>query len=1020
MPTVEIDGVGKVELDDNFSSLPSDEQERVISRIVAQTQPAAPAPSPAQPSAPAGPTPRPSSDARSVAQKLFPNIHVTDWVRPADSALALQNPDSWHVRSKAAIDVRPLPGMTFEQYVQRYRDAGYPIIEQRDEVKNPVDYATGPHWHLVLGEKEGEEAPAGPAPVETPAATATPDAGAMPPPAPREKFDNWQSLALGAADSTTFGFADELGAGLDMVLGGPEGTETIWNSDKSLADIYRHNRDFNREALQGAQDEDPGSFLTGSLAGALIPAVRLGKTIKSVETIDKAGDFAKAVKSGATNAELARIVRASQPLSRAERFGKATLEGAGFGSLYGAGSGEGDLDAHLKNIGEYGLTGAALGGALDGTVGTAMDLIKAKPARWANREAKRNEYAAYDAEVVDDLAAATTGRAVTKSDPKGRAALTAKTINNIETGYFARFEQALNQLDIPEPQKLKLKEALTRKYAISADDINALRGTVEGDAVADAIVKVQRLRALTPELKTKAGWLSKTANVADFIPGIPGIAGRSMRAIARASGDGEAARVNAADKLIARKKAYAKLAEMVGPSGARESRDALWQKVAQLADQKDAEEAMQALTREQSSFDRSVKKPIQERAKLDASEMGPSEETLARIASAKRKVGTFSRASEKRLDNFDESLNAPAPTPKEPKITAKDRKALMRQIEDPTPDMRDVTNPVPTDRALASRVSNRNKAMQKLEAGLSDFDEQLAAPPPAPKKAPKRDAVDAMVERGIPGEFRAMQSFQDSLGISREDATRVLQAIAEEDPTLAREANRVIAGHNTSVRNMGPTLRPLMRAKMDELGIKPKSIPVDEAAQERLATSVADEAPSPTAKPTQREMELTARLDEIDPIEVTLADGSSARASEAGYNLTPEELAESKSIQEELRQLRRVDRPVQWEQGKNRYVTQATDSIHAMQQDNRISHDVFETLGNAPQQLRDNFKTTEEAEAYIADRIIPDLEAEGHTPDEIRRVRNYLMEVAQAKPYATQAQFEAGTKARPRGRPPKN
>jgi hypothetical protein len=31
------------------------------------------------------------------------------------------------------------------------KNAGYKIIEARDEVKNPSRFATGPHWHVVIG-----------------------------------------------------------------------------------------------------------------------------------------------------------------------------------------------------------------------------------------------------------------------------------------------------------------------------------------------------------------------------------------------------------------------------------------------------------------------------------------------------------------------------------------------------------------------------------------------------------------------------------------------------------------------------------------------------------------------------------------------------------------------------------------------------------------------------------------------------------------------------------------------------
>jgi hypothetical protein len=86
-----------------------------------------------------------------VARSLFPDIQVTQVRRDPNSALGKKNPKSWHNKSGAAVDVAPVQGMTFDQYVQRYRDAGYTILEARDEVTNPSGHSTGPHWHVVLG-----------------------------------------------------------------------------------------------------------------------------------------------------------------------------------------------------------------------------------------------------------------------------------------------------------------------------------------------------------------------------------------------------------------------------------------------------------------------------------------------------------------------------------------------------------------------------------------------------------------------------------------------------------------------------------------------------------------------------------------------------------------------------------------------------------------------------------------------------------------------------------------------------
>ena len=99
-----------------------------------------------------GPSVPPIGNAKEVVQTLFPGAKVTDWKRPSGSKLGKANPKSWHVNSGAAVDVRPIPGMTFGEFVGQIKAAGHPIIEQRDEVTNPSKHATGPHWHVVIGQ----------------------------------------------------------------------------------------------------------------------------------------------------------------------------------------------------------------------------------------------------------------------------------------------------------------------------------------------------------------------------------------------------------------------------------------------------------------------------------------------------------------------------------------------------------------------------------------------------------------------------------------------------------------------------------------------------------------------------------------------------------------------------------------------------------------------------------------------------------------------------------------------------
>lgn len=87
---------------------------------------------------------------RAVVEALFPGVEVTEDLRDPNSKLGQENPNSYHVSTDGAVDVRPIPGMTFEEFVQRIRDEGYDIVEAIDEVKHPSRFATGPHWHVVF------------------------------------------------------------------------------------------------------------------------------------------------------------------------------------------------------------------------------------------------------------------------------------------------------------------------------------------------------------------------------------------------------------------------------------------------------------------------------------------------------------------------------------------------------------------------------------------------------------------------------------------------------------------------------------------------------------------------------------------------------------------------------------------------------------------------------------------------------------------------------------------------------
>jgi soluble lytic murein transglycosylase len=90
-------------------------------------------------------------DATKVIAELLPNARITSGMRGPNHPLSRKNPRSFH-KTGAAVDIAPIPGMTFEQAAARLRAAGYKVHpDSRDEVKNPSKAATGPHWHFVIG-----------------------------------------------------------------------------------------------------------------------------------------------------------------------------------------------------------------------------------------------------------------------------------------------------------------------------------------------------------------------------------------------------------------------------------------------------------------------------------------------------------------------------------------------------------------------------------------------------------------------------------------------------------------------------------------------------------------------------------------------------------------------------------------------------------------------------------------------------------------------------------------------------
>jgi len=141
----------------------------------------------------------------------------------------------------------------------------------------------------------------------------------------RVKTDTAGSFVYGAADTVTFGFLDELGAGADWLLLGKD-------YDKALAD--------NRQALADIREDHTGSFVSGQLAGGFLPVLGWGGRVKAAAT-------ARGLTSGVKGMVVAGGVQ---------------------GALYGAGSADGDLKSRLLGAASGGALGAAGGYVLGATI----------------------------------------------------------------------------------------------------------------------------------------------------------------------------------------------------------------------------------------------------------------------------------------------------------------------------------------------------------------------------------------------------------------------------------------------------------------------------------------------------------------------------------------------------------------------------------------------------------------------------------------------------------------------------
>lgn len=164
------------------------------------------------------------------------------------------------------------------------------------------------------------------------------------------------ALVRGLGDP--FNMLDEIGAAFDTA-GTTKGRENVWNSKRRWADIFYNNAEQNRSILAYDAENYPKTRLGGQVVGSAI-----------VPGLSTEGLFGRVLASEVEKGVPAFLAR--KTAERAVR-NRLLIYGGAEGSAAGFGAGEGTWTDRLKNAGEGGIAGSALGLGL----GTAIPATSA-------------------------------------------------------------------------------------------------------------------------------------------------------------------------------------------------------------------------------------------------------------------------------------------------------------------------------------------------------------------------------------------------------------------------------------------------------------------------------------------------------------------------------------------------------------------------------------------------------------------------------------------------------------------
>jgi len=367
---------------------------------------------------------------------------------------------------------------------------------------------------------------------------------------PKSALRRIDDFVRGAADAITFGYADEIAAKLDQLTG----LNTANANKPSGTASYEANL-----AAQRERDKQGGpERVAGQLSTVLLPT--------------------------------AGVIRATDTATRLGRAGAGAATGAVQGALYGSGAAEGDLTDRAQGAAVGAGTGLVLGGAL----GTVLPATVRQQGNAIIKKAGSEGAAKTDAEIIRDInqvAQNTTQR----GNPVG-----ATQLNALENKYIGDVNTALKQVGKKTLESTGLKAddistAIRDRRIIGEDELNALRTTKPGAALADAIEKSQRARSLTAPVPAATNPLARFGRATLDLAPIP----QPIRYVGQRMLGSRQTREDVAQKLISDKQAQAaeNVLSRLGPSAATQSLQGVQQMAQRAQAQAQAQAAAQAQAR---------------------------------------------------------------------------------------------------------------------------------------------------------------------------------------------------------------------------------------------------------------------------------------------------------------------------------------------------------------------------------------------------------------------------------------